>query len=80
MTSSEAREQLDAVVREQLTNAWQRGIDTAPHSMAALANPDAGAMFRTVAAAADDYAAAIALRWADQTPVSRETPIPEAET
>lgn len=63
MTPQEAREQLDAVIREQLTNAWQQGIDTVPHSMAALANPKAKAMFTTVEAAVYDYAAAIADHW-----------------
>jgi hypothetical protein len=55
------REALDAVVREQLREAWERGMETAPHGVNALADKGAAGGFRAVERAVDDYLAAVAV-------------------
>ncbi|HTM85002.1 MAG TPA: hypothetical protein VL179_08885, partial [Mycobacterium sp.] len=65
MTPAAARTILEAVIRKQLREAWQRGMDTAPHGVNALADKGAPAAFDAIAAAADNHAAAIA---ADRAP------------
>jgi len=65
MTPAAARTILDAVIRKQLRETWQRGMDTAPQGVNALADNGAPAAFDAIAAAADNYAAAIA---ADRAP------------
>jgi hypothetical protein len=61
--ASRAREKLDAAVREQLREAWERGLAAAPHGPGALADAGAPAGFAAIARAADDYAAAVADTW-----------------
>lgn len=60
MTPAAARTVLDAVIREQLREAWERGMDTAPCGVNALADTGAPDAFGAIALAADNYAAAIA--------------------
>lgn len=59
MTPAAARTVMDAVIREQLRAAWDRGIDTAPQGVNALADKDAPGAFKAIIAAVDDYAAAV---------------------
>lgn len=63
MNPRKARENLDAAVREQLREAWERGLATAPHGPNALADAGAPAAFDKVSRCADDYAAAVADTW-----------------
>lgn len=66
MSPQEAREVLDAVVREQLREAWQRGMDTPPFGPNSLADGGAPKAFLVIGLAADAYAAAVAGRWRKQ--------------
>lgn len=59
MTSAAARTVLDAVIKEQLAKAYQRGMDAAPHGVNADADPDAISAFGAIAVATDSYATAI---------------------
>jgi hypothetical protein len=58
---AQARAVLDAAIRVQLREAWERGIATAPNGPNSRADAGAGAGFDAVAKAADDYAASLAL-------------------
>jgi hypothetical protein len=64
VNAARAREKLDAAVREQLREAWERGRTAAlsPSSWP-LADTGAPAGFDKVVRAADDYAAAVADTW-----------------
>lgn len=59
MTSAAARTVLDAVIKEQLAEAYQRGMDAAPHGVNADADPNATHAFGAIALATDNYATAI---------------------
>lgn len=63
MNAARARELLDAAVREQLREAFERGLAMAPHAATALTDAGAPAGFAVVSRAADDYAAAVADKW-----------------
>lgn len=67
MNAARARDKLDAAVREQLSEAFQRGLAMAPHHPGALADAGAAAGFNAVADAVDDYAAAIAGNWRERS-------------
>lgn len=60
MTAAQAREALEAVIREQLREAWERGLEVAPHSPNALADTGAPGAFRITLSAAFAYADALA--------------------
>lgn len=59
LTPTAARTALEATVRYQLHQAWERGLDTPPRGVHADADADADARFRAIMAAAEDYAAAL---------------------
>jgi hypothetical protein len=63
VNAARAREHLDAAVREQLREAFERGLAAAPHGPGALADAGAPAGFGAVSRCADDYAAAVAATW-----------------
>lgn len=67
MNAARARENLDAAVREQLREAWERGLAMSPHAPGALADTGAAAGFEAVSRAADDYAAAVADTWRERS-------------
>lgn len=60
MSAAQAREQLEAVIREQLREAWERGFATAPHGASALADSGAPGAYRITLDAAFRYADALA--------------------
>ena len=84
LTPEAARTVMEAVIREELMQAWERGLDTAPHSVNALADAGAPQSFKAIMAAVDDLATAIVGVWRGRhgcpppTPgdVSRETSQP----
>jgi hypothetical protein len=55
-----ARDALDAAIREQLREAWERGLATAPHGVNALADQFASNAFSCIEWHVDDYVAALA--------------------
>lgn len=59
LTPTAARTALEATVRYQLHQAWERGLDTPPRGVNASADAGAAAGFDAVMAAAEDLAAAI---------------------
>jgi len=54
-----ARQVLDATIRSELWDAYQRGMDAAPHGVNATTDPGAEGAFATIAAAVDENAMAI---------------------
>ena len=63
LTPETARTVLADVIRTELRGTWERGMDTAPQSVNALADRGAPAAYETIMGAADDLAAAIAALW-----------------
>ena len=63
LTPEVARTVLADVIRTELRGTWERGMDTAPHGVNALADKGAPAAYETIMGAADDLAAAIAALW-----------------
>lgn len=63
MNAARARENLEAAVREQLREAFERGLAMGSNAPGALADAGAPAGFDAVSRAADDYAAAVADTW-----------------
>ena len=63
LTPETARAVLEDVTRYQLREAWERGMETAPHGPHAMHDRGAPRSFEAVMAAADDLAASIAALW-----------------
>ena len=63
LTPETARSILTDTIRVELRGVWERGLDTAPQGVHALADKGAPAAFETIMAAADDLAAAVAALW-----------------
>ncbi len=66
LTPQAASTVVDAVIREQLCAAWQRGIDAPPHSMSALTDIDARKSFQDIRDAVDDLTASVVSLWRDK--------------
>ena len=66
LTPDAARTALSATIRHQLREAWERGMETAPHGPHALADRGAPAAFEAIMRDADDLAAAIAALWSSR--------------
>lgn len=64
LTPEAARTALQATVRYQLREAWERGMETAPHGIHSLADDGAPASMAAIMAAVDDLATAIVTLWA----------------
>ena len=63
LTPDAARTALGATIRHQLREAWERGMETAPHGPHALADRGAPQAFEAIMRDADDLAASIAALW-----------------
>ena len=59
---------VEETVREQLREAWQRGLDTAPHGVNALADAGAPDAFDAIMTKVNWYAAHVAAYWRDRVP------------
>jgi hypothetical protein len=59
VSAAEKRERLEAVVREQLREAWERGLAAAPNGPGALADAGAPGAFQLTVDAAFAYADAV---------------------
>lgn len=55
MTTDEAHRALNATIRTELRAAWQRGLDTAPHGVNALADTGAPASYAAIMTAVHRY-------------------------
>jgi len=66
LTPEAARVILDAVVRTELSAAWQRGQDSAPNGVGGLADQGAPAAFNEIGTAVDEYAVAIVRQWREK--------------
>lgn len=55
MTTDEAHTALTAAVRTELSAAWQRGLNTAPHGVNALADTGAPASYAAIMTAVHRY-------------------------
>lgn len=62
---------LAQVVRNQLAAVYQRGVDTAPHGVNALADPHAKESFKAIMTAANDMAESVAYLWREQLAASK---------
>lgn len=72
LTPEAARTALDAMIRGQLTAAFQRGVDTAPHGIGAQADTGAATGFGAINAAVDDLIMAVIRRRVDLYPPVKE--------
>ena len=66
LTPDAARTALSATIRHQLREAWERGMETAPHGPHALADRGAPAAFEAIMRDLDDYVTAITSRWREK--------------
>ena len=66
LTPDAARTALGATIRHQLREAWERGMETAPHGPHALADRGAPVAFEAIMRDIDDYVTAITSRWREK--------------